>query len=211
MAADFANASRGEVYGLMPRQSDARQNMIESAAVLFRERGVQGTSFTDVLAHSGAPRGSIYHHFRSGKTELAEETTRWAGEFILAATVTALADSDPVGAIDAFRRWWTEILRESDYAAGCVIVAATLEGEREPTVRDAAAEAFGKWEQVLASALRGRGVGAARSRSIATLLIAAIEGAVVLSRAERTVKPLERVSRELTSVVAGVLDQGARQ
>jgi AcrR family transcriptional regulator len=183
--------------------------MIESAAVLFRERGVHGTSFADVLDHSGAPRGSIYHHFQGGKTQLAEETTRWAGEFILAATVASLAESDPVGAIDSFRRWWTEILRNSDYAAGCVIVAATLEGEREPTVRDAAAEAFAKWERVLAGALRDRGVPAARARSVATLLVAAIEGAVVLSRAERTTKPLERVSWELTSVVAGVLDQAA--
>src|SRR3712207_8589123 len=51
---------------------------------LFRssERGVQGTSFADVLEHSGAPRGSIYHHFGGGKTQLAEEATRWAGEYI---------------------------------------------------------------------------------------------------------------------------------
>jgi TetR/AcrR family transcriptional repressor of lmrAB and yxaGH operons len=179
--------------------------MIESAAVLFRERGVHGTSFTDVLEHSGAPRGSIYHHFRGGKTELAEETTRWAGEFILAATVAALAESDPAGAIRAFRLWWSEILRSSDYAAGCVIVAATLEGEREPTVRDAAAEAFGKWEGVLAGALRERGISGPRATSLATLLIAAIEGAVVLSRAQRTTKPLDRVSKELQGVVMEAL------
>ena len=106
----------------MPRQSNARQKMIESAAVLFRERGVRNTSFSDVLAHSGAPRGSIYHHFRGGKTQLATEATQWAGEFIVAGTVAALAEGDPVAAIDTFRRWWTKILRGSDYGAGCVIV-----------------------------------------------------------------------------------------
>src|SRR3954454_7183133 len=127
----------------MPRESDARQRMIESAAVLFRERGVQGTSFSDVIAHSGAPRGSIYHHFEGGKTQLAEEATQWAGEFIIAGTVAALAEKDPAAAIDAFRRWWSSLLRQSDYSAGCVIVAATLEGDREPTVRDAAGTAFG--------------------------------------------------------------------
>src|SRR5215210_719066 len=98
----------------MPRRSDARQRMIESAAVLFRERGVHGTSFADVLEHSGAPRGSIYHHFRGGKTQLAAEATEWAGEFIVAGAVAALADGDPVAAIDTFRRWWTKILRGSD-------------------------------------------------------------------------------------------------
>lgn len=193
----------------MPRRSDARQQMIESAAMLFRERGVHGTSFSDVLAHSGAPRGSIYHHFRGGKAQLAEETTRWAGEFIVAMTAAALAQSDPVGALDHVRRWWTTILRSSDYAAGCVIVAATLEGEREPAVRDAAAAAFRSWETVLAKALRERGVPSARARSIATLLIAAIEGAVVLSRAQQSTRPLELVTDELQRLVAGVLEQTA--
>src|ERR1700721_410215 len=58
--------------------------MIESAAVLFSERGLQGTSLTDVLTHSGAPRGSVYHHFSGGKPELVEEATRWAGEVTIA-------------------------------------------------------------------------------------------------------------------------------
>src|SRR3954453_9342212 len=189
----------------MPRESDARRRMIESAAVLFRERGVQGTSFSDVLAHSGAPRGSIYHHFQGGKTQLAEEATRWAGEFIVAGTVAALGEDDPVAAIDTFRRQWTRILRRSDFTAGCVIVAATLEGDREPPVRDAAGEAFAAWEAVLADALRRRDVSPARATSIATLMVAAIEGAIVLARAQRTTRPLERVSRELQHVVTGAL------
>lgn len=192
----------------MARHSDTRQKMVESAAVLFRERGVQGTSFSDVLAHSGAPRGSIYHHFRGGKTQLAEETTQWAGELILAQTIEALAASDPVAAIASSRRWWTKILRASDYEAGCVIVAATLEGEREPSVRAVAAEAFTKWEYVLTDALRKHDVPATRARALATLLIAAIEGAVVLSRAQRTTKPLDRVTTELQRIIGDALDHG---
>src|SRR3712207_2863677 len=117
----------------MPRRSDARQKMIQSAAVLFRERGVHGTSFADVVEHSGAPRGSIYHHFQGGKTQLAEEATRWAGEFILAGTVAALREKDPLAAVDAIERFWKTILRRSDFQAGCSIAAAGLEGDREPT------------------------------------------------------------------------------
>lgn len=190
----------------MPRQSDARQKMIESAAVLFREQGVQGTSFSDVLAHSGAPRGSIYHHFPRGKIQLTEETTEWAGEYILATTIAALERSDPVAAIDTISRWWSRILRDSDHAAGCVIVAATLDGERAPSVRASAAEAFSKWENALATALRRRGVPAARARSLATLAIAAIEGAVILSRAKQSTTPLKRVTQELRIILTGALD-----
>jgi AcrR family transcriptional regulator len=189
----------------MPRQSDARQKMIESAALLFRERGVQGTSFADVLAHSGAPRGSIYHHFQGGKAQLAEEATQWAGEFIVAATVAALAEPDPVEAIETFRRWWVKVLQRSDYAAGCVIVAAALEGDREPAVRAAAGAAFGAWEQALADGLRGRGVPADRAGSVATLVVAGIEGAVIIARARRTTRPLDAVSSELQRVVCEAL------
>jgi AcrR family transcriptional regulator len=179
--------------------------MIESAAVLFRERGVQGTSFADVLEHSGAPRGSIYHHFAGGKTQLAEEATRWAGEFIVAGAVAALGEDDPVAAIEVFRRRWTRTLRRSDFAEGCPIVAAGLEGAREPTVRDAAGRAFADWEKVMARALRRRGVPNARAASIATLMIAATEGAIVVARAQRTTRPLERVSRELQGLVSSAL------
>ena len=51
-------------------RSNARRKMIESAATLLAMRGVQGTAFSDVLERSGAPRGSIYHHFPSGKDQL---------------------------------------------------------------------------------------------------------------------------------------------
>jgi AcrR family transcriptional regulator len=193
----------------MPRQTDARQKMIESAALLFRERGVQGTSFADVLEHSGAPRGSIYHHFRDGKAQLAEEATRWAGEFMVAGTAAALAEHDPVETIAVLRRRWASVLRTSDFAAGCPVVAATLEGDREPAVRDAAGDVFTSWEKVLAGAFRERGVPAPRSRSIATLLIASIEGAIVLSRAQRSTKPLERVAGELQATVELALADAA--
>src|SRR5690242_20447853 len=53
--------------------SDSRERMVRAAVELFRERGYAATSFGDVLARSGAPRGSIYHHFPGGKEELAAE------------------------------------------------------------------------------------------------------------------------------------------
>jgi TetR/AcrR family transcriptional regulator, lmrAB and yxaGH operons repressor len=189
----------------MPRSTDARTSMIESAAMLFRERGVQGTSFSDVLAHSRAPRGSIYHHFGGGKTQLAEEATVWAGELTAAGLAADLAAQDPPEAIAAFCAQWAAGLLASDFAAGCPIVAATLEGQREPTVRDAAGEVFDAWQDLIRDALRRRGIAIARARSIATLAIAAIEGAVVLARAERSTRPLERVAEELRRVIGEAL------
>src|SRR5438477_6546040 len=65
---------------IMPWESnDTRDRMVTSAALLLREHGVSGTSFARVLDHSGAPRGSIGHHFPGGKRELVADAVRFAG------------------------------------------------------------------------------------------------------------------------------------
>ena len=187
------------------QETDARRRMIVSAALLMRERGVEATSFSAVLAHSGAPRGSIYHHFPGGKTQLVEEATRYGGDFIAAGLAAALAEEDPVGAVHRFCQSWREVLGESDFAAGCPVVAATLEGERTPAARDAAGAAFKRWEGLLIDAFERHGIAVARAASLATLAIAAIEGAIVVARAQRSSAPLERVTRELEQLTASAL------
>src|SRR3954454_21218278 len=97
-------------------RTDPRERMIESAVVLFRERGVHGTSFADVLEHSGAPRGSLYHWFPAGKAQLAEEATRYSGGVITAGLASALEEKDPATAVRAFARLYRDLLRGSDFA-----------------------------------------------------------------------------------------------
>src|SRR5437868_10600422 len=176
--------------------TDSRQRMIETAAVVMRERGVEATSFSEVLARSGAPRGSIYHHFPGGKAQLIEEATRYAGEFTASGLAAALAEDDPATAIGAFVSGWASILRRSDFSAGCPVLAASLAGDRSPGARDAAAAAFARWEDILAEALEPHVTDPERSQQIATLVIAAVEGAVVLVRAQRSTEPLERVAAQ---------------
>jgi AcrR family transcriptional regulator len=183
--------------------------MIQSAALLFRERGVEGTAFADVLEHSGAPRGSVYHHFPGGKQQLAEEATRWAGDFVAAGLAAAIEQEDPLTTLDTFVELWTGVLEQSDYEAGCPIVAAALEGNRAPGARASAAAAFNSWEQLLADALARHQIDPERARSLATLIIAAIEGAVVLARAEQSAEPLKRVAGELRTLATTVLPQQA--
>ena len=86
----------------MPRKSDARARMIQSQALLQRERGVAGTALPDVIEHSGAPRGSIYHHFPNGRAELAEEATQFASDWITRNLERSLASGDVLAAHEAF-------------------------------------------------------------------------------------------------------------
>jgi TetR/AcrR family transcriptional repressor of lmrAB and yxaGH operons len=184
---------------------DARERMINSTAALMRERGVEATALSDVLEHSGAPRGSIYHHFPGGKAQLVGEATRAAGAAFADGMVAALERDDPLVALRAFADLWLATLCESDFGAGCPIVAVAVEGDRMPAARAAAGAAFADWQRALAGALERHGVARERAASLATLAVAAIEGAVVLARAQRSAEPLERVREELLAVAAAAL------
>jgi AcrR family transcriptional regulator len=184
--------------------------MVASAALLMRERGVEATSFSDVLAHSAAPRGSVYHHFPGGKAQLIEEATRYAGEVIAAGLASALAENDPVAALRRFASAWRDVLRSSDFGAGCPIVAATLEGDHAPAARAAAAASFSRWEHLLSGAFERHGQTRERARSLATLVIAAIEGAIVLARAQRSGDPFERVAGQLEELLADAVTNAPR-
>src|SRR3954464_4737679 len=113
VAYDAHHNARMETVMATAQKPHPRERMIESAVALFRERGIEGTSFADVLKHSGAPRGSLYHLFPDGKAQLAEEATRYAGELIAAGLAAALGEKDPLAAVRGFARLYRGLLRES--------------------------------------------------------------------------------------------------
>ena len=178
--------------------------MIQTAVELMRERGVEATSFSEILAASGAPRGSIYYHFPDGKEQLIEEATRWAGDFISKGEEAALA-AGPLHALHALVEYWRITLRQSDFLAGCPIAAVAVEGELRPRARGIASEVFERWESLLAASLRRHRVPRKRAPALATTVIAAIEGAVILARARRSLSPLDRVAGELEGVLSEAL------
>jgi TetR/AcrR family transcriptional regulator, lmrAB and yxaGH operons repressor len=148
--------------------------MIASATLLMGEHGVDATSFSQVLEHSGAPRGSIYHHFPGGKAQLIEEATRFGGELLAAQLSAAVEGADPSAAVEGVVDFWRAALRESKFAVGCPVVAATVEGGRAPGAREAARDAFTRWQDLHAEILQRAGVDESRARSIAAILVAAI-------------------------------------
>jgi AcrR family transcriptional regulator len=183
--------------------------MIRSAALLMRERGVDATSFSDVIAASGAPRGSIYHHFPGGKTQLIEEATRYAGDFIASGIAEAHQKYDPVTSLQRSARFWRNVLDGSSFAAGCPVVAATVEAARTPAVLAAAADAFARWQELFAANLAHHGIAEERAASLAALVISALEGAIVLCRAQQSTAPLDRVTEELSALLRAVLPDSA--
>ena len=179
-----------------------RERMVISAALLIRERGAHPTAIADVLEHSGAPRGSAYHYFPGGRTQLLCEAIDYAGEYI--AKRIAMANSG-LDALDRMVTDYRKQLLDTGYRAGCPVVAVSVEAgddDKESPVIERAAAAFGRWTELIAQRLISDGVSAERADELAMLTTAAIEGAIVVARASRDVKPLDVVHGQVRALLA---------
>jgi len=182
---------------MSPRGSDVRERMLDSTTTLIRQRGASATSLDDILAHSGAPRGSLYYYFPGGRTQLIEETVERAGASI-EQLIASAGDHSPIEVFDAFVKTWRDDLIASAFQAGCPVLAVAIETDDEtPQLTEAAARAFTSWRSALAALLRRHGASPAEARRLANLVIAAVEGAVALSRAEQSPQPLDDAARAL--------------
>lgn len=187
-----------------------KQRMLDSAVQLLRERGAAGVTVEAVLVHSGAPRGSVYHHFPGGRSELVLGAARQAGEFIVGLTEQIPAGTDPARALERFAMLWKEALAATDFLAGCPIVALALDSRLDdPEVTDLVRDVFARWQASLEDLLTGQGVPPDRARRLGTLVISAVEGAIVLCRAYRDGGPLDDVAVELAPLLAASVRDAA--
>ena len=178
--------------------SDSRRKMIESAVTLLATRGLQGTAFSDVLARSGAPRGSIYHHFPDGKGQLVDAAVMLAGD--RAMKVVDAVEGQPPKTVTAFvLDFWREILVRSGLRAGCAVLAVTVAAD-SPELLDHAGSVFRAWRTRLAELYVTGGLPMDEATRLAATLIAASEGAVVVSRAEQSLDPFELVASQLLAM-----------
>ncbi|WP_006243528.1 TetR/AcrR family transcriptional regulator [Mycolicibacterium tusciae] len=181
-----------------------RERMVVSAALLIRERGAHPTAIADVLEHSGAPRGSAYHYFPGGRTQLLCEAVDYAGEYV-AATI-AKAESG-VDALDTLFADYRKQLLKTDFRAGCPVVAVSVEAgdpdkpDAATPVIERAAAAFSRWTDLIAARLISDGVSKKRAAELAMLTTTSFEGAIVISRASRNTKALDLVHDQLRALV----------
>jgi TetR/AcrR family transcriptional repressor of lmrAB and yxaGH operons len=181
---------------------DVKAKMAAGAAQLLAQHGLEGTSFAEVLALTGAPRGSVYHHFPDGKAELVGA----ALDLVSGRTAAALEPARGQSALaitELFLGLWRELLDRGRLTAGCAVVAVTVAADSPDQLRRAGA-IFRGWRDQLTSLYVDAGVAADAARSFATVLIASTEGAVVLSRAEQSRDPFDTVAAALLEQAAGL-------
>jgi TetR/AcrR family transcriptional regulator, lmrAB and yxaGH operons repressor len=174
---------------------DVRPRMVNGAARLLAQKGLQGASFAEVLELTGAPRGSVYHHFPNGKDEMVAA----ALDAVSAATQQRLSELErtPTAITEGFLALWSDLLDRARLTAGCAVVAVSVAATGD--LLDRAGAVFSQWTSYLADLLAEAGVDPAAATDFATLLISATEGAVIMSRAERSREPFDRTARLLAA------------
>jgi AcrR family transcriptional regulator len=183
------------------KRGSTRHRMLLSAAEVLRERGAAGVTIDEVLTRSGAPRGSVYYHFPEGRNQLLTEALRFAGDSI-AADIDDAVGQGGVALVRNFVEFWERTLADSDFNAGCPVVAAAIgSADDDPELSAVAGEIFNRWRAALTRAFVTDGFDEADAGSLAVTCIAAMEGAVVLCRSTRSAEPLREVAQQIEFLV----------
>jgi len=167
---------------------------VERAAELVAERGVAGTSLDEVLAAAGASKSQLYHYF-AGRDELVAAAVARRCAQVLAGLTHALGDIATMADLEMMLAGFVAGFEEQGLP-GCPIGSLASEvAERNEGARLQAAAAFDAWEGLFSDALeRMRESGELRSdapsRTLATALLASIEGGLVLSQTRKHPAPL---------------------
>ena len=171
--------------------------MIEAAWLLIAERGLEGMSTREVLARTGAPRGSVYHYFPRGRIELIEQAIEHSQAW-MDKQISAIQARTPAEVVTGYLDIWRRILEATGFHAGCA-VAGVITGGHDQGLLDRAAAAYTATSDALAVQFRNVGVPEADAAQRAALLVIAAEGAVLMARARRSSEPLLLVAEQFTS------------
>jgi TetR/AcrR family transcriptional repressor of lmrAB and yxaGH operons len=183
-----------------PRRSPARARMVRSAATLMRERGIHGVGLREIVTHSGGPRGSLGRYFPGGKTQLMTEAMDVALADLFDEVDRVLTEAetfpDAIGAIVAP---WRRLLVDHDFALGCPLAATVVDAADNDDLRVHVNELLARWQASVADVYVRFGDPPAVADEHSMVLLAALEGALILARARHSTEPLDTVERYFTS------------
>lgn len=192
----------------MVRRSDVRERMIAAARRLFRQHGYLGTALSDVITESAAPRGSLYFHFPGGKEELATEVSLLHAADVIAHVNRVAGTTDTAAEfIAGFMRHFRDEIAASDYRQGCAVAPIVL--ECTPTsapLSDVTRRGFGDLIAAVAARLEEKGLERERARTLGSLAVTTMEGALILSRTLRSPEPFDAAITVLSDSAQDMAD-----
>lgn len=181
----------------MGNAASHKDNLVRTAMRLFRRQGYASTGLQQIVAESGAPKGSLYHYFPNGKESLGESAITLAGRLILEMlSDLAARHAEPKTFLRAYCKVMAGWMAESGFQSGCPVATTLLEtAPQSPSITAAGQRAIDSWIDVIAGVLARGGMARREARSRAQLIIAAMEGALMLSRIRRSTRPILDVAQ----------------
>ncbi len=184
--------------------SDTRDRLVRTTSRLLRKQGYGATGLNQVMAEARAPKGSMYFHFPGGKEELAAAAIDYFAERVMRSLENGLAEADTVSeAVANFFDDYIEHFHHTDFAEGCAVATVALDAvAAHEALATATGRALRRWIDRYAEALEAEGRSPAEAHSLATLIVAAMEGAIVIGKGERSTEPFVAVRAVLRDLLA---------
>jgi AcrR family transcriptional regulator len=183
--------------------------MVRSAAQLIRRKGVSGTGMREIVTEADAPRGSLQHYFPGGKEELVSDALLWAGSVParqIRRSMSELEPRTPSALLISIVDGWRRDLTTEEFAAGCPLVAAAADtAATSQQLRHVLRRAFDGWLEPLSQSLVDLGVPPDRADNLAVLVVAALEGAIILARIRCDLSPFDPLVSELGPLLDSVV------
>ncbi len=187
----------------MSKGTRTRERLVAKAAALFNQTGYQATSIADVMGATGLQKGGIYRHFDS-KEALAEAALDFALATMRQRFVSALAGkTDPLERLRAVIGVYARFPDDPPIAGGCPVLNAAVEADdTNPELIERAKNALDDLRQVIETAVQaardsGQMVTSANPASVASLMLASLEGAIMLTSVYRSNAPMCEVVHQL--------------
>jgi TetR/AcrR family transcriptional regulator, transcriptional repressor for nem operon len=185
-----------------------RQRVIEAAAPVFNQRGYVGTSLTEVMEVAGLEKGGLYNHFAS-KDELALAAFEHNVD-VVAGLIRGGLDGKRhaidrlLALVDVYRRFVTD----PPFPGGCPILNTAVDSDdTHPALRDRADASLRRLRDETIARIVERGIERGEIRetvepaAVATVLVAAIEGALMLSHVSGDPANMQRTADHLDDYI----------
>jgi TetR/AcrR family transcriptional repressor of nem operon len=187
----------------MTKGEHTRRKIIEAAAPIFNKSGYEGSSLNDLMEATGLKKGGIYRHF-SSKEELAVEVFDYTWDASWSARLVNV--DEKTNGIEKLKQLIANFIdHRSPVAGGCPILNTAIDADDgNPVLRARVAKALRSWLsrlQVIVEQAREQGETrpGVDAKTVATLIVASLEGALMMSRLQRNEEALRRVQLHLNS------------
>ena len=174
-----------------------RDKLIDTMIDALQRKGLHGVGLNELLAAADAPKGSLYHHFPNGKTELAVAAIERVGQRAEQAVAALFQrQSDPLDALTIRLQGARGQLQDSAFERGCPLATVALEsGPQDHEIRAALANAFAAIRQALQQQLQSHGY--PQPEGLAALFVALYEGGLLQARVAGSSEPLKQAAATL--------------